>query len=79
MKATGIVRLTDKLGRIVLPIELRKTLDIAISDSLEIFVESDLIILRKTTNTCYICANKNALKDFRMKKICMNCINEISK
>ena len=47
MKTTGIVRQMDSLGRIVLPIELRRTLDIAQKDSLEIFVEGDRVILRK--------------------------------
>ena len=47
MKATGIVRKVDELGRIVLPIELRRTLDIEIKDPVEIFVDEDFIILRK--------------------------------
>ena len=46
MKSTGIVRKVDELGRIVLPIELRRTLDIAEKDALEIFVEGDNIILQ---------------------------------
>lgn len=47
MKATGIVRRVDELGRIVLPIELRRTLDIAEKDTLEIYVEGSSIILKK--------------------------------
>lgn len=47
MKSTGIVRKVDELGRIVLPIEMRRTLDIAEKDTLEIYVEGDSIILRK--------------------------------
>lgn len=47
MKSTGIVRKVDELGRIVIPIELRRTLDIGIKDSLEIYVEDDQIILKK--------------------------------
>ena len=47
MKSTGIVRKVDELGRIVLPIELRRTLDIEIKDSIEIYVENDSIILKK--------------------------------
>ncbi len=56
MKSTGIVRKVDQLGRIVLPMELRKGLDINIKDSLEIFVEDDRIILQKyqPSNACYI-------------------------
>ena len=47
MKSTGIVRKVDELGRIVLPIELRRTLDIAEKDSLEIYVDDNRIILKK--------------------------------
>ena len=47
MKSIGIVRKVDELGRIVLPIELRRTLDIAERDSMEIFVEGGAIILKK--------------------------------
>ncbi|MBR5468383.1 MAG: AbrB/MazE/SpoVT family DNA-binding domain-containing protein, partial [Firmicutes bacterium] len=47
MKSTGIVRKVDELGRIVLPIELRRSLNIDIKDSLEIFVDEDKIILKK--------------------------------
>ena len=49
MKSTGIVRKVDELGRIVLPIELRRTLDINIKDSIEIFTDEDKIILQKYT------------------------------
>lgn len=47
MKSTGIVRKVDELGRVVLPIELRRTLDIHEKDSLEIFVDNDKIVLTK--------------------------------
>lgn len=47
MKSTGIVRKVDELGRVVIPIELRRTLDIEVRDPVEIFVEDDKIILKK--------------------------------
>ncbi|GAK13876.1 AbrB/MazE/SpoVT family DNA-binding domain-containing protein [Geomicrobium sp. JSM 1781026] len=47
MKSTGIVRKVDELGRVVIPIELRRTLDIAEKDALEIYVDHDRIILKK--------------------------------
>ena len=47
MKSTGIVRKVDELGRVVIPIELRRTLDIAVKDALEIYVDNDRIILKK--------------------------------
>ena len=62
MKATGIVRRIDELGRIVLPIELRRTMDIEERDRVEIYLEGDLIIVRKFEQTCLFCgaANKKA-------------------
>ena len=52
MKSTGIVRKIDELGRIVLPIEIRNTLDIKAKDSIEIFVDDDKIILKKYQPSC---------------------------
>ncbi|MEH7236322.1 AbrB/MazE/SpoVT family DNA-binding domain-containing protein [Bacillus sp. JJ1562] len=56
MKSTGIVRKVDELGRVVIPIELRRTLDIAEKDALEIYVDDDKIILKKykPNMTCQI-------------------------
>ena len=61
MKSTGIVRKVDELGRIVLPIELRRTLDINIKDSIEIFTDEDKIILQKYTpgKACIITGEVN--------------------
>lgn len=55
MKSTGIVRKVDELGRIVLPIELRRTLDISEKDTLEIYVEGSAIVLRKYRPSCIFC------------------------
>ena len=59
MKSTGIVRKVDELGRIVLPIELRRTLDINKKDSIEIFVEGNQVILKKYQPACVFCGNAN--------------------
>lgn len=58
MKATGIVRKVDELGRIVLPIELRRTLDIMEKDSIEVFLDGKLIVLRKYELSCTFCGEK---------------------
>ena len=79
MKATGIVRKVDTLGRIVLPIELRRTLGIDVRDSLEIFVKEDSIILRKYDPVCVICGENGTLKEYRGKQICQSCIDELTK
>lgn len=58
MKSTGIVRKVDELGRIVLPIELRRTLDIAEKDALEIYVDDNTIILKKYEPCCTFCGER---------------------
>ena len=60
MKSTGIVRKVDELGRIVLPIELRSTLDIAERDELEIYMDNDRIVLQKFEPSCVFCASSYA-------------------
>ena len=77
MKATGIVRKVDELGRIVMPIELRRTLDIDIKDALEIFTEGDTIILKKYNPSCIFCGESRDVSDYKGKKICPNCMGEM--
>ena len=76
MKATGIVRKIDELGRIVLPMELRRTMDINYKDALEILVDADSIILRKYNPSCIFCGNVTNVLNYKGKNICKNCINE---
>lgn len=78
MKATGIVRKVDELGRIVLPIELRRTLDIAEKDELEIYVDGASIILSKYHSSCIFCGDKNAVADFKGKSVCLNCMKQLT-
>ena len=77
MKSTGIVRKVDELGRIVLPIEMRRTLDIAERDSLDIFVDGDSIILKKYQPACIFCDNTKDIISYKGKNICPDCINKI--
>ncbi len=77
MKSTGIVRDVDNLGRIVLPIELRRTLGINLKDAVEIYTENDTIVLRKFQQACVFCGANESLTDFKDKKICTRCMNEI--
>lgn len=77
MKSTGIVRKVDELGRIVLPIELRRTLDIAERDSLEIFVDGSSIILKKYQPSCVFCDDAKGVFTFKGKNICPNCAKEL--
>lgn len=73
MKTTGIVRKVDELGRIVLPIELRRTLDIEERDSLEIYLDGDKIILSKYMPACLFCGSSEELVDHMGKKVCRQC------
>lgn len=73
MKSTGIVRKVDELGRIVLPIELRRTLGIDEKDALEIYVDEDKIILKKYEPACVFCGNAVNVKVFRGKNVCSDC------
>ena len=78
MKATGIVRKLDDLGRIVLPIEIRRTLDIAERDELEIHMENDQIILRKYEPACIFCASDRKLIAYNGRNVCRDCIRKMT-
>lgn len=79
MKATGIVRKVDELGRIVLPIELRRTLDINIKDPVEIYVDGDFIMLKKYEPACVFCGSAKDVIEINGKNVCAKCLNEIKK
>ena len=77
MKSTGIVRKVDELGRIVLPIEMRRTLDIGEKDALEIYVEGSSVILKKYKPSCVFCDATKDITVFKGKNICPKCLNEL--
>ncbi len=78
MKSTGIIRKVDNLGRIVLPIELRRTMDIAERDELEIYMENDRIILQKFEMACIFCGSSRGLIHYRRKNVCQECIKKMT-
>ena len=77
MKSTGIVRKVDELGRIVLPIELRRTLDIAEKDELEIFVDGSMIMLKKYEPSCVFCGAARDVVSFEGKNVCRECVQRL--
>ena len=90
MKSTGIIRRIDELGRIVIPIELRRVMDIKShkekgssnkydSDSVEIFIDGEEIILKKYAPGCHCCGRADGLKEVMGLKICPDCLKEFSK
>jgi transcriptional pleiotropic regulator of transition state genes len=79
MKSTGIVRKLDELGRITLPIELRRTLGVGERDPLEIFVDEDRIVLKKYEPADIFNGEKNELIDYCGKKVSKSSIRELAK
>lgn len=77
MKSTGIVRKVDELGRVVIPIELRRTLGIAEKDALEIYVDGERIILKKYEPACIFCGNADKVTHFKGKIVCSECFGDM--
>lgn len=77
MKSTGIVRKIDDLGRVVIPKELRRTLNINECDPLEIFIEDESIILKKYNPGCIFCGEFKDITSFKNKIVCKKCIKEL--
>ena len=78
VKSTGIVRKVDDLGRVVMPIELRRTLGIKEKDALEIFIDGENIILQKYSPACMFCGSDEKIRRFKGKNICGQCRKEIA-
>ena len=74
MKSTGIIRQQDSLVRIVLPIELRRTLNIQVKDEMELYVEDDRIVLRKHTGTCVFCGSAENITVYKNLPVCEECL-----
>lgn len=77
MKAIGIVRPIDSLGRITLPAELRHTMDIDVDDTVEFYTEGDKIIMRKYQPACIFCSSADEISTYKGKKICGKCRMEL--
>ena len=79
MKSTGVVRRIDNLGRVVFPIELRRTLDMKEGDCLEIYTEGEQIILKKYEPTCIFCGEGRNVINYKGKNICQKCFDEMKR
>ena len=77
MKSTGIVRRIAELGRVVLPSELRRTLNLEVRDPVEIFIEGDAIVLRKYNAACLFCGATRDLLSYRGKSVCRSCLRQL--
>lgn len=79
MKATGIIRPVDSMGRIVIPKEIRKILQVQENrDSLEIYVEDDMIILKKHRPTCFLCGKIGECVELNDYIVCTHCIDKLN-
>ena len=77
MKSTGMVRKVDELGRIVLPAEIRQSMDIQVKDAVEIFTDENRIILQKYHPGCIFCKNVDRIVYFQDKRICAECLETL--
>lgn len=80
MHDTGIVRRVDDLGRIVIPMELRRTLGIKVKDPIAIFTEGERIVLQKHKDSCAICgATDSDMTAVKGRVVCPSCVSEVKK
>ncbi len=77
LKSTGIVRMVDQLGRIVVPKEVRRKLEIAIGQDMEIYVEGERILLKKYIPSCMFCGSVEGVSHYKEKQICGQCVDEM--
>lgn len=77
MKSTGIVRKVDDLGRVVIPMELRRTMAINEADSLEIYTDDERIVLKKYQPGCIFCSSVEGVRNVKGKNICLACLEEL--
>lgn len=78
MKATGIIRRVDELGRVVIPIEIRNQFNIIEKDPIEIYVDDSSIILKKYEPNCVFCGNTKNLISYKDKLVCSKCAEKLS-
>jgi len=78
MKATGIVRKVDELGRIVLPSELRKTMHVTVGDSFELFTNENTVVLKKYEPGCVLTGTMEELVEYRGRKVSKQAIREMA-
>lgn len=74
----GIIRKVDPVGRIVIPMEIRKLMDLKYGDPIEIIAEEERIVLKKFQEMCVFCHQAKNLKIFKGKKVCQNCLKKLS-
>ena len=77
MKSTGFVKKIDELGRILIPKELRSSMELDTKDALEMFVDGDRIVLQKYQPACIFCSNADNIVFFEGRRICASCLSKL--
>lgn len=77
MTDTGVIRPVDKLGRVVIPIEIRNKFGIKEKDKMHFHINNNDIILRKHQQECVFCGKQEELVDLKMQKVCQKCYEEM--
>ena len=77
MKSLGIVRKVDELGRIVLPIEIRRGMGLDARDAVEIFVDGESVILKKYAPSCVFCGDAGDVVFYMDKRVCRDCLRKL--
>ena len=77
MKSTGFVKKIDELGRILIPKELRSSMELDTKDALEMFVDGDRIVLQKYQPACIFCNNADNIIFFEGRRICASCLSKL--
>ncbi len=77
MKKTGMTRPVDELGRVVIPKEIRSSLQIEVKDRLEILMDGDAIVLKKFNPNCIFCGSAEQVEDVMGKNICRSCLEKL--
>lgn len=77
MKSTGFVKKIDELGRILIPKELRSSMELDTKDALEMFVDGDRIVLQKYQPACIFCNSADEIIFFEGRRICASCLSKL--
>ena len=75
---SGIARKVDDLGRVVLPVEMRRALGINSGDEVDISLEESAIVMRKVEARCTFCGSTEGLRSFRGRQVCSSCVGELT-
>jgi len=77
-RGSGIARKVDELGRIVLPVEMRRALGLGPGDEVDIALDDSAIVMRKVEARCTFCGQTDDLRAFRGRQVCSSCAAELS-